>query len=83
LTAYHLVLLDRSEGPNLLLLSNYFAAYDVTWRGAFVGLFWGFVIGFVGGWFVAFLRNLFTAWYTFRARTKANLDNVADFLDHI
>jgi hypothetical protein len=83
LTAYHVVLLDQDQGPNLWLLANYFAGYQVSWRGAFVGLFWGFVVGFVGGWFAGFLRNLFTAFYTFRVRARANLENVADFLDHI
>jgi hypothetical protein len=82
-TVYHLLLLDSSEGPNLRLLANYFAGYRVTWPGAFVGFFWGFVVGFVSGWFMAFLRNLFTALYTFRVRTKANLEKMADFLDHI
>jgi hypothetical protein len=82
-TAYHVLLLGNDEGPNLWLLGNYFAGYEVTWPGAFVGLFWGFVVGFVGGWFMAFLRNLFTALYNFRVRTKANLEKMADFLDHI
>lgn len=83
LTAYHVLLLAPDEGPSLWLLAQYFAGYEVTWPGAVVGLFWGFVIGFVSGWFVAFLRNLFTALYTFRIRAKADLENTADFLDHI
>lgn len=83
LTAYHILLLAPEEGPNLGLLSQYFSGYDVTWPGAAAGLFWGFMIGFVSGWFVAFLRNLFTALYTFRIRAKADLENTADFLDHI
>jgi hypothetical protein len=83
ITVYDLLLLGNNEGPNLWLLGHYLAGYEVTWPGAFIGLFWGFVVGFVGGWFIAFLRNLFTALYTFRVRTKANLQKMADFLDHI
>ena len=82
-TAYHLLLLAAGEGPNLGLLANYFAGYTLSWSGAFVGLFWGFVVGFVLGWFAAFLRNLFTALYTFGVRAKADLMNTEDFLDHI
>lgn len=82
-TAYHLLLLGAGNGPNLTLLAQYFAGYSITWPGAFVGLFWGFVVGFVVGWFVAFLRNLFTALYTFGVRAKADLKNTEDFLDHI
>lgn len=83
ITAYHVVLLGDGEGPNLWLLGQYFAGYEVSWRGAVVGLFWGFVVGFVAGWFGAFLRNLVTALYTFRLRAKADLEHTADFLDHI
>jgi hypothetical protein len=44
-------------GPNLQLLENYFPWYTVTMRGSLLGLFYGFVTGFVGGWTFAFLRN--------------------------
>jgi protoporphyrinogen oxidase len=44
-------------GPNLQLLSQYFPGYDVTPGGSLLGLAYGFVTGFVGGWSLAFVRN--------------------------
>ncbi|HEV2129636.1 MAG TPA: hypothetical protein VGR27_00950, partial [Longimicrobiaceae bacterium] len=37
---------------HMTLLAEYFYGYTVTWPGALVGGFWGFVVGFVAGWFV-------------------------------
>ena len=81
-TAFHL-LLPRPEEANLGLLSQYFYGYQVSWKGAVVGLFWGFVTGFVMGWFVAFVRNLAIAIRVFRVRTQAELSQTKNFLDHI
>ena len=47
LTAVHVAL--TADGLPLGLLNQYFAGYDVTWRGAFIGLAWGFAVGFVAG----------------------------------
>jgi hypothetical protein len=84
LTVVHLV---RNPAPgqaiNLELLANFFYGYSPTWTGAFVGLFWGFVVGFVGGWFLAFCRNLVIAISIFITRTRAELRETRDFLDHI
>jgi protoporphyrinogen oxidase len=44
-------------GPRLSLLSQYLPGYTVTPEGAALGLLYGFVVGFAGGWFVAALRN--------------------------
>jgi hypothetical protein len=44
-------------GPNLRLLGNFFPGYQVTLGGSFIGLAYGFVTGFVGGWSFALLRN--------------------------
>jgi protoporphyrinogen oxidase len=44
-------------GPNLQLLSQYFPGYAVTTVGSGLGLGYGFVAGFLGGWAFAFLRN--------------------------
>jgi protoporphyrinogen oxidase len=44
-------------GPNLQLLSHYFPGYGVTTLGSAFALAYGFVVGFVGGWGFAFLRN--------------------------
>ena len=44
-------------GPNLQLLSQYLPGYSVTISGSVLGLAYGFLVGFVGGWAFAFLRN--------------------------
>ena len=71
------------ESMNLGLLEQYFYGYAVSTRGAFVGLFWGFATGFVAGWFMAFVRNLAITVTIFALRTKAELSQTRDFLDHI
>src|SRR5574341_1243790 len=70
-------------GFSLDLLAQYFAGYTVPWQGALVGTAWGFVAGFVGGWFFAFCRNFVLATWLFIARTRAELSATRDFLDHI
>ena len=47
------------EGETLARLSNVYLGYSVTWYGAFVGLIWGFVDGFIGGALLAWLYNKF------------------------
>jgi hypothetical protein len=74
---------SSAEELNVALLSQYFYGYDVSWRGALVGLFWGFVCGFVSGWFIAFTRNMVTAIWVFALRTRAELSRTSGFLDHI
>ena len=71
------------QGANLWLLGQYFWGYRVTWPGAFMGLVWGFVVGFVAGWFIAFCRNFMLAVSIFIIRTRADLNQSNDFLDHI
>lgn len=72
-----------SPWPGLSLLNQYFAGYSVTWAGAFIGLAWGFAVGFCAGWFVAFVRNLVLAISLFVLQTRADLGETRDFLDHI
>ena len=68
---------------NLWLLRAYFAGYTVTWPGVLVGFAWGFVVGAVGGWFTAFVRNFMLAVQAFLLRTRVELSRTRDFLDHI
>lgn len=82
LTAFHLLVLGGRPEP-ARLLSEYFYGYEVSWAGAFIGLFWGFVSLFVLGWFAAFLRNFVLATIVFVARTREELRQTRDFLDHI
>lgn len=77
------VALRPIEAPDISLLRHYFYGYEITVKGAFIGAFWAFVSGFVGGWFVAFSRNLAIAVSVFLTRARAELRATRDFLDHI
>jgi hypothetical protein len=68
---------------HLGLLSHYFAGFTVSWAGVIVGALWGFCVGFVAGWLMAFTRNLSLAVSLFLLRSKAELNETSDFLDHI
>lgn len=81
-TALYLIR-QPSPGFDLWLLNQYFYGYTVTWPGAVVGAAWGFLVGFVVGWFTAFVRNLVLAVSIFAARTRAEMTATRDFLDHI
>jgi hypothetical protein len=82
LTAVELI---RQPVPSLKpeLLAQYFAGYTVSWMGMLIGGAWGFFVGFCGGWFTAFMRNLALALSLFMLRSRAELDESRDFLDHI
>jgi hypothetical protein len=80
LTVFHVVA-RPSNALEISLLSEYFYGYSVSWIGAGVALFWGFLTGFVAGWFVAFIRNFTTAVWLVFIRAKAALSQ--PFLDHI
>jgi len=82
LTVFHVVL-QPTDALDIGLLRQYFYGYEVSWKGACIGLFWGFVSGFVAGWFIAFVRNLVIAVRVLTLRTKAELAQTEDFLDYI
>lgn len=82
LTAARL-LLDPTGRTDLSPLAQYFYGYRESWGGATLGAAWGFGVGFVAGWFVAFCRNLVIALWVFAVRTRAELTQTRDFLDHI
>lgn len=67
----------------LELLAVYLRGYSVSWTGALIGAAWGGAAGFVFGWFGAFCRNLALAVSLFVVRTRAELSQTRDFLDHI
>jgi len=81
-TAYSLLFLSP-DTIRLELLHAYFFGYRVSWAGILIGGAWGFGVGFVLGWFVAFCRNLVVAVSVFVTRTRAELGQTRDFLDHI
>lgn len=65
------------------LLAVYFSGYSASWGGALVGALWAGMAGFVFGWFIAFCRNLVVAISLFVIRTRAQMAETRDFLDHI
>lgn len=67
----------------LNLLSNYFSGYRVSWPGAGVGAAWGFVAGFCGGWFLAFVRNLIVTLWIMKVRIAADVKSSREVLDQI
>jgi hypothetical protein len=69
-------------GPNLYLLSQYFAGYDITFVGSLIGLFYGFTAGFILGWLVAFLRNAVIRIYLNFLKFSGNISSVNDFIDN-
>ncbi|MGQ0539527.1 MAG: hypothetical protein ACT4R6_11300 [Gemmatimonadaceae bacterium] len=81
-TLVYLIAEHAREFP-LGLLAQYFPGYTVSWSGALVGGLWGFAVGFVAGWFFAFCRNAALAITAFAIRTRAELAETRDFLDHI
>ena len=60
-------------GAKLELLSQYFPGYTVTTHGSLVGLFYGFIAGFSGGWGFAFLRNAATFLYAAAVHRRVEL----------
>ena len=73
----------RANAFPLGLLSEYFAGYSVSWTGALIGMGWGFMVAFVAGWFVAFCRNFALAISAFMIKTRAEIEQTRNFLDHI
>ncbi len=79
-----MVLIHDPDGVRVLgLLSAYFYGYTVSWPGVAIGFGWAFVLGFFAGWFIGFTRNLIFAVSVFLVRTRAELFQTRDFLDHI
>jgi hypothetical protein len=65
------------------LLAQFFWGYSVSWRGVFVVLLWGFGVGFVLGYAFAFIRNA-TVWLWLTViRSRAEMDQYSDLLDHL
>ena len=54
------IVIAKGEGTHIILLSRFYPGYSVTVGGAFIGLVWGFIDGFIAGWLIALLYNLFS-----------------------
>jgi predicted metal-binding membrane protein len=74
---------DPYSFEHLGLLSQFFLGYSVSLRGALIGLIWGFVTGYVVGWAFALLRNVAVWIYLIGLRSRADMDQYSDFLDHL
>ena len=70
-------------GPNLALLGEFMIGYSVTFPGAFIGLAWGFGIGFFLGWGFAMAHNVAIWAWLVVIRSRAEMDQYGDFLDHM
>lgn len=70
-------------GENLKLLNQYFIGYTVSVEGAFIGLGYSFLWGFIFGWLFAYLRNFFTGLFLFRIRKEKELSTFKNFIDYI
>jgi hypothetical protein len=81
-TAFHRIA-NPQDALNIALLDQYFYGYAVSWPGAAIGALWGFFSGFVAGWFIAFCRNVALGMLLFIGKTRGELAQTRDFLDHI
>lgn len=80
-TLAHLLILSP-DAWHLDLLGEYFLGYRVSVGGVFIGGGWGFIVGFVAGWLLAFARNGAVWLWLEIIRMKGNLGR-SDFLDGI
>lgn len=74
----------RGNPPDALFAVRYvLPLYDVTWTGAVLGSLSAALAAFCAGWFLAFCRNIVIALGVWSVRTRAELAQTRDFLDHI
>ncbi|OGQ82453.1 MAG: hypothetical protein A3F90_08675 [Deltaproteobacteria bacterium RIFCSPLOWO2_12_FULL_60_19] len=69
-------------GPTLQLLRYYFPGYTVSPAGSVIGLLYGLITGFIGGWLFAFLRNAAMFLYLTRSYRKAQRGLLRRFFDY-
>jgi len=77
------VIQGQYPSPNLGLLGQFFWGYRISWRGAFIGLLWGWALGFVLGWGFALVRNVAVWIWLTVIRSRAEMEQYSDFLDHL
>src|SRR5271167_712209 len=65
------------------LLAQFFWGYSVSWRGVFVALLWGCGLGFVLGYGFALVRNAAVWLWLTVIRSRAEMDQYSDLLDHL
>lgn len=79
------IALLRGGDPSGLLARVRFMVplYDLSWSGAVLGSLSAAFAFFCAGWFLAFSRNVVLAVSIWVLRTRAELRQTRDFLDHI
>jgi hypothetical protein len=78
-----LVLHGRDPNVKLYLLNQFFWGYSVSWLGALIGFLWGWVVGFVLGYGFALVRNAAVWMWLTVIRSRAEMEQYSDFLDHL
>lgn len=75
---------DGDHSSFLGLLSQYFPGYnDTSVAGSVLGLAYGFLTGFIGGWGFAFLRNVTMFFTAALIRRQAEWRLLRQFLEHL
>lgn len=82
-TIWLIIMADKILDPSLKFLGQYFIGYTVSVKGAFIGMAYSFLWGFILGWLFAYLRNFFLGLFVYRARKKAESLSLKDLLDYI
>lgn len=49
----------QGHGDTLILLRGFYPGFTVSYWGAVIGLFWGFITGFIGGALIAWFYDFF------------------------
>jgi tetrahydromethanopterin S-methyltransferase subunit F len=73
--------LDQGHQVPVELLAQYFAGYDRSPAGLVVAGAWGFFVGFVAGWFFAFVRNAVLAGWLLLVRARLEWMAGQDLMD--
>jgi hypothetical protein len=77
------LLLREPMVANFNLLGQFLWGYRVSLRGVFVGMLWGFGVGFVLGYGFALVRNAAVWIWLTVIRLRAEMEQYSDFLDHL
>jgi len=75
--------LKGNDFLSLGLLGQFFWGYRVSWPGVLIGLLWGFGVGFALGYGFAFVRNAAVWLWLTVVRSRAEMDQYSDLLDHL
>jgi hypothetical protein len=70
-------------GRNLQLLNQFIPGYEVTLTGSVIGMVGAFVVAFVTGWAIAFLRNAVVFLNAILIRRDLELDLLSRILDYV